>query len=261
MNTALLAGSGLSLRVYDQVKNVLQATVPWTDCGVIAAEARIISPMLLQELETRLAAEGKNMVVVASYDADEGILTVLLPGQSLAFTHFAALCAKTFLQEAGLLSGGMAVASFPESGPATEDNMADFMASLAGKEQATIAVYNGKAQAPATPKVVMIDPNAALLDFLGVRLGKQGYDVRPAHDGMEGLRLVETVKPDIVITELALPALDGYQLIHRISRGRSAKIVVLTDLTVEQDICKCFELGVCRRDPEALLPHGARSAP
>ncbi|UUZ90226.1 response regulator [Paenibacillus sp. P25] len=138
--------------------------------------------------------------------------------------------------------------------------MADFMAPLAGKEQATIAVYNGKAQAPATPKVVMIDPNAALLDFLGVRLGKQGYDVRPAHDGMEGLRLVETVKPDIVITELALPALDGYQLIHRISRGRSAKIVVLTDLTVEQDICKCFELGVADVIRKPFSPWSSKRA-
>jgi DNA-binding response OmpR family regulator len=106
-------------------------------------------------------------------------------------------------------------------------------------------VYHGQPQPSETPTVVMIDPNADLLEFLNVRLGLQGYDVMPALDGMEGLRLVESVQPDLVITELALPALDGYQVIHRIrnSLNRECQVVVLTDLTVEQDICKCFELG------------------
>ncbi len=56
---------------------------------------------------------------------------------------------------------------------------------------------------------------------------------------------MESVKPDLVLTELALLSLDGYKVIHRIrqSRNRSCKVIVLTDLTVEQDICKCFELG------------------
>lgn len=245
MDTALIAQSDLAQRLYDQVKNVLQATVPWTECGVIAAKTGPVSSLLLQDLETRLGLEGQNLVIVASYEAEEGILTVTLPGQSLAFTHFVSLSAKAFLQDAYLLNGPMAVASFPESAPAMEANVIDFLSLLENKEQTEIAIYNGQPQASAAPTVVMIDPNADLLDFLHVRLGLQGYDVRPATDGMEGLRLVESVKPDLVLTELTLPALDGYQLIHRIqkSRGGSAKVVVLTDLTVDQDICKCFELG------------------
>jgi DNA-binding response OmpR family regulator len=67
----------------------------------------------------------------------------------------------------------------------------------------------------------------------------------PAQDGREGLRLVESYQPDLVITELALPALDGYQVIQRIrsSLNSGCPVVVLTDQAVEQDICKCFELG------------------
>lgn len=245
MNNALLTGSRLSQRLTNRMNSVLQAAVPWTECGLIAASTHGISPIWLQDLETRLAKENENLAVIANYETDEGTLTILLPGQSLAFTHFVSLSVKAYLQDAGLLNGAMAVASFPESAPASDETLIDFLALLDEKEQSDIAVYQGQPQSPEPPTVVMIDPNADLLDFLNVRLGLQGYDVRPAHDGMEGLRLVESVQPDLVITELALPALDGYQVIHRIrqTQSRACKVVVLTDLTVEQDICKCFDLG------------------
>lgn len=245
MNTTVLAESGLSQRLQSRMNHALQALAPWTECGVIAASTNGISPVLLQDLEKRLGMEGEPLAVTASYEAEEGLLTVLLPEQTLAFTHFAALSAKAFLQNEELLSGGMAVAAFSESTPASEENLLQFVSLLNGSERGEIAVYQGQPQHAETPTVVMIDPNADLLDFLNVRLGLQGYDVRPAQDGKEGLRLVESVKPDLVITELALPALDGYQVIQRIrsSQSRECQVVVLTDLTVEQDICKCFELG------------------
>ncbi|WP_052487048.1 response regulator transcription factor [Gordoniibacillus kamchatkensis] len=245
MNNTLLAESGLAQRLYEHVNNMLQTVVPGTECGVIAAAVHGFSPAHLQELENRLGMEGGNLATMAAYEAKEGALIILLPGQSLAFTHFIALSAKDFLKEAELLAGGMAVAAFSESAPAAEEDIAGFVSSLNAGERTEIAVYSGYRPAPEAPTVVMIDPNADLLDFLNVRLGLQGYDVRPAHDGKEGLRLVESVQPDLVITELALPALDGYQVIQRVrnSRSRTCKVVVLTDLTVEQDICKCFELG------------------
>jgi two-component system OmpR family response regulator len=245
MNTTLLAKSDLSQRLYVQLNNMLQASVPWTECGVIVAATHDVSRVLILDLETRLSMEGDNLVVKAAYDAAEGALIILLPGQSLAFTHFIALSAKAFLQDARLLSGGMALASFSGTAPASEEALIDFVSLFNESDPAEIAVYRGQPQSSEAPTVVMIDPNADLLDFLNVRLGLQGYDVRPAQDGMEGLRLVESVQPKLVITELALPALDGYQVIQRIrkSQSRACKIVVLTDLTVEQDICKCFELG------------------
>jgi two-component system, OmpR family, response regulator len=245
MKPALLAKSGLSQHLNVQMNKVLQATVPWTECGVIVAAAHGISSILLQDLETRLSMEGDNLVVVASYDADEGSLIIMLPGQSLSFTHFIALSAKAFLQDAELLAGNIVIASFSESAPVSEETLNSLVALLNEKEQMEITVYHGQPQSLAAPTVVMIDPNTDLLDFLNVRLGIQGYDFLPAQDGMKGLRLVESVQPDLVITELALPALDGYQVIQRIqeSQGKACKIVVLTDLTVEQDICKCFELG------------------
>ncbi|WP_248926012.1 response regulator transcription factor [Paenibacillus hamazuiensis] len=248
MNTAntVLAENSISKRLYARMNNMLQAAGSWTEsCGVIAAAAHSVDSGTLQELESRLNLAGENPGVVAAYEADANLLLILLPGQALAYTHFAALSVKALLQEAGLPAGGMAIACFSESAPATEPDLNEFLSLLNGMDQEEIAVYDGPLSSPATPTVVMIDPNADLLEFLNVRLGRQGYDVRPAQDGKEGLRLVESVRPDLVITELTLPALDGYQVIQRIrkSQSRSCKVVVLTDLSVEQHICKCFELG------------------
>jgi two-component system OmpR family response regulator len=228
-----------------QIIHRMQESAPWKECGLIAAAVQGVNPNLLQDLEKLLNLRSEKLAVKAACEVDDGRLIIVLPGQSLTFSHYMALSAKAFLQDAGVLDGRMLVAGFG-SVPA-EEAISSIFAQLigTGSEQTEIIVYPSQSQALKTPTVVMIDPNADLLDFLNVRLSLQGYDVRPAQDGMEGLRLVEAVKPDLVITELALPALDGRQVIQRIrhSQRQSCKIVVLTDLTVEQDICNCFELG------------------
>jgi CheY-like chemotaxis protein len=205
--------------------------------------------MELQDLETRLKIEDLNLTVIAGYEPEEGVLTVLLPGQSLSFTHFLSLTVKTFLQDAGFLSGSIAVASFPESAPVTPEALVDYTNLLeqSGSADHEIAIYSGQSRASSAPSIVMVEPNTDLQEFLHMRLGHQGYDVHPAQDGLEGLRLIESVKPDLIITELMLPAMDGYQLIHRVAKSQKVpdcQVVVLTDLNIEQDIYKCFELGV-----------------
>ncbi|TBL72440.1 response regulator transcription factor [Paenibacillus thalictri] len=244
-SVSVLAKSDWPQRLQAKLSQLKMSSVPWTDCGIIAAATRSISPARLQHLKKHLGTDNEEQPVFPVYEANDGVLTIVLPGQSLQAAHFTALSAKAQLEQAGLLTGGMAVTSFSESAPASEATLSDFAAMLQRDEPSEIAVYSGQSLPSDTPTVVMIDPNTDLLDFLNVRLGLQGYDVRPAQDGMEGLRLVESVQPDLVITELALPALDGHQVIRRIrqTQNQACQVVVLTDLAVEQDICKCFELG------------------
>jgi CheY-like chemotaxis protein len=243
MNTVYSTESGLTQRLYAQVNDTLKA--PWSECGVIAASTHGINRHLLHKFAARLSQDGENPVVQVDCEEDAGCVVFLLPGKSLASTHFTALSAKHIFQDADLLLGGLSVAGFSESEPPTEKVMNDFVSFLDEREKSEIAVYHGQPRPSSAPTVVMIDPNADLLEFLNVRLGLQGYDVMPAQDGKEGLRLVASVQPDLVITELALPALDGYQVIHRIrnSPNHDCQVVVLTDQAVEHDICKCFELG------------------
>lgn len=248
MKASLLTQTAGPDRLYHQINQVLQSSAGWSSCGVITAQTRMLRSIELQDLETRLKMEDLNLMVLSNYEADEELLTVLLPGQSLSFTHYLAITVKAFLQDAGFLSGSLAVASFPESSQLTMEALNDFKALLdAGPVNPEIAVYTGQPLGASAPSIVMVEPNGDLQEFLHMRLGHRGYDVHPAQDGIEGLRLIEAVKPDLVLTELMLPALDGYQLIHRVSQSEQApdcQVVVLTDLGIEQDVYKCFELGV-----------------
>ncbi|PZE19594.1 response regulator transcription factor [Paenibacillus xerothermodurans] len=250
MKTPTKVQSNLSNRLNQQVQNLLQAPA-CTECGVIIAQVHKMGPVELQDLETRLGMENASMTAISSYEEWEKALVILLPGQTLAYAHFLSLSVKDYLQGAELLTGKMGVAGFPESAEPSEATMAEFLTLVMGEPDSAgqdISVYSRQANVNEAPSIVMIDQNTDLLDFMQARLGHQGYDVRPAQDGREGLNLINETPPDIVITELTLPALDGYQLIHRIQQSKElrnhCKIMVLTDLGLEHEVSKCFDLGV-----------------
>lgn len=230
------------------LQQVARAAEASQSCGVILAHTREPGAAAMQELEARLRQEDASLTVLPSYDAASGALTVALPGCSLAFTHYLALSVKAYLHHAGLLAGRLVVASFPESADPVPAAFRELLArfSAPGEEEQDIALYYRQPAEKRPPSIVMADTNADLMDFLNVRFGMQGYEVHPAQDGLEALRLIESVKPDIVMTELTLPALDGFQLIRRIRQApyrEQCRIVVLTELGLEHEVSHCFELG------------------
>ena len=67
--------------------------------------------------------------------------------------------------------------------------------------------------------------------FLGVTLGDNGFKVTTAEDGVEGLESFNSAQPDVVITDINMPRLDGFGVIERIRGGsvnRSVPIIVLS---------------------------------
>ncbi|NHN31937.1 response regulator transcription factor [Paenibacillus agricola] len=241
--------SDLSQYLLQQVNETLQASTQ-KQCGLILAHISQASPIELQDLETRLSMEKDQLAILTSYGPSESLLAIILPDQPLGYTHFLSLSTKDFLMDAGLLTGKITTASFPESAQPTREAITEMVTMTAEQavESEDIQVFHPSADPQATPSIVLIDQNTDMLDFLSARLGHQGYDVRPAQDGIEGLDLINETPPDLVITELNLPALDGYQLIHRIRQSHIlknlCKIMVLTDMGLEQEFTKCFDLGV-----------------
>ncbi|WP_019534727.1 response regulator transcription factor [Paenibacillus ginsengihumi] len=230
------------------LQQVARAAEASQSCGVILAHAREPGAAALLELQARLRLEDASLTALPSYDAASGALTVALPGCSLAFAHYLALSVKAYLHHAGLLAGRLVVASFPESADPEPAAFRELLARFCapGEEEQDIALYYRQPAEKRPPSIVMADTNADLMDFLNVRFGMQGYEVHPAQDGLEALRLIESVKPDIVMTELTLPALDGFQLIRRIRQApyrEQCRIVVLTELGLEHEVSHCFELG------------------
>ena len=65
-------------------------------------------------------------------------------------------------------------------------------------------------------KILVIDDNPGSLRLMRYTLEKKGYQVITASDGLEGLRKARDEHPDLVILDIMLPGLDGYEVCHRL---------------------------------------------
>lgn len=82
-----------------------------------------------------------------------------------------------------------------------------------------------------TRRIVLIEDDEDVSDFLEAFLADRGYEVRAAKDGDEGLRLVQDFMPDLVILDLMMPNLDGYGFLRALAASPlplSPKVIVLT---------------------------------
>jgi DNA-binding response OmpR family regulator len=80
-------------------------------------------------------------------------------------------------------------------------------------------------------KILIIDDEAPIRQVVALKLKNRGYDVLSATDGAEGLRLIVTEAPDVVITDINMPRLDGKKLCEmtcRLKEDRSFLTVVMT---------------------------------
>ena len=65
-------------------------------------------------------------------------------------------------------------------------------------------------------KILLVDDEPDILDFLRYNLVKEGYQVFTAHDGVEGLKLAGQIKPHIVILDIMMPKMDGVEVCQQI---------------------------------------------
>ncbi|HSR32642.1 MAG TPA: response regulator transcription factor [Anaerolineae bacterium] len=93
-------------------------------------------------------------------------------------------------------------------------------------------------------KVLLIDDDPALLQLLGKYLEQVGYGVSTASDGPTGLRILYAEHPDLVVLDVMMPALDGWQVCKRIRELSDVPIIMLTAKGAESDTLRGFSLGV-----------------
>ncbi len=87
-------------------------------------------------------------------------------------------------------------------------------------------------------KVLLIDDEKDLVETLSFRLQAAGYEVITAFDGAEGLRLAREHKPDIMITDVMMSKMDGYQLCRMLkfsAEFRDMPVIMLTARGQEGD--------------------------
>jgi two-component system KDP operon response regulator KdpE len=94
---------------------------------------------------------------------------------------------------------------------------------------------------PAT--ILVVDDEPAIRRFLRTSLKGQGFDVIEAASGAEALEQVRSAKPALVVLDLGLPDLDGFEVIRRIRASSSLPIVVLTVRAGEREKVEALDLG------------------
>jgi DNA-binding response OmpR family regulator len=82
--------------------------------------------------------------------------------------------------------------------------------------------------------VYILDDNREICELVKITLEARGYEVEEAYDGEQGMEMLNKKKPDLVILDLKMPKLNGYELINNIRNDENLSdlpILVLTSLT------------------------------
>src|SRR5690242_14838955 len=99
---------------------------------------------------------------------------------------------------------------------------------------------------PGAPRVLIVDDDPWILRMVSTLLEKRGYAISTASDGEEGLMRADQLRPDLIITDVMMPKLDGWSLVRALrSRAELAlvPVIFLTALGGEEDRIKGFRLG------------------
>ena len=81
------------------------------------------------------------------------------------------------------------------------------------------------------PKVLLVEDNEMNRDMLSRRLTRRGFDVLMALDGEQGVQMAKTELPDLILMDMSLPVLDGWEATRRIKAEASTKSIPLIALT------------------------------
>ncbi len=219
-------------------------------CGVILAKCKNLTKELLENVKQDLEKDRPNVAAQFVYDQSKNILGVILDEQKLGDTHFYCLLVKEHLLKRSLLAGSLMVASFPESAESAGQmlmRMIQEMKEPGGFGEIMIYDRHFEGRADEAARILLVNHDETVTEFLRIFLQRKGYHVFVASDGMDGVNKFQEVTPDLVITDLNLPIINGYQLIERIKETADSehpsKIVVLTDRRLEEDVSKSFALG------------------
>ena len=96
------------------------------------------------------------------------------------------------------------------------------------------------------PKILLVEDNEMNRDMLSRRLQRKGYEVVLALDGQSGVEMSQTQAPDLVLMDMSLPVLDGWEATRRLKTNASTRhipIIALTAHAMSSDREKALEAG------------------
>lgn len=93
-------------------------------------------------------------------------------------------------------------------------------------------------------KILVVEDDFLLQEMYALALGAEGYTVFKASDGGVGLKLIEDEKPDLILLDLNMPSISGFQVLSTLQeKGNQIPVVVISNSDEAQAITKSTELG------------------
>jgi two-component system CheB/CheR fusion protein len=184
-----------------------------------------------------------------SYERGRGGLGIgLTVAQRLVEAHGGGIEAHSV----GLGKGSELVVRLPVLPPASEKPEP-----YAEPEQDAFAVPERSSVPAAARRVLVVDDNVDVADSLATLLRLRGHEVDTAYDGPGALKKAGSFHPEVVLLDIGLPGLDGYQVAARLRRRRrtsNALLVALTGYGQEEDQSRALQAGFDRHLIKPVAP-------
>lgn len=95
-------------------------------------------------------------------------------------------------------------------------------------------------------KILLIEDDPFLIDIYTTKLKEEKYEVSVAKNGKEAFQILEKEKPDLILLDIVLPYVDGWELLRKIKENKvlkDVKVVILSNLSQKQEIEKGLRMG------------------
>ena len=92
-------------------------------------------------------------------------------------------------------------------------------------------------------KLLVIDDDSAVTDLLSLLLKSNGFDVSATNNSAEGLGMIREVSPDVVILDLMMPEMDGWQICKAVREFSQVPIIILSALNDPSMIASVLDAG------------------
>lgn len=94
-----------------------------------------------------------------------------------------------------------------------------------------------------SPTILVVDDEQSISEVVSLYLTRSGYEVKVVHDGKAALQALTQYKPDLVVLDLMLPGIDGWEITRRLRAEGNTPIIMLTARKEEADRILGLEMG------------------
>jgi len=94
--------------------------------------------------------------------------------------------------------------------------------------------------------ILIVEDDKFLRELIAQKLTKEGYEVSEAIDGEEGIKKIQEEKPNLVLLDLILPGIDGFEVLSKMKEDQALvqiPVIILSNLGQKEDVEKGLKLG------------------